>query len=146
MLTDPTTLYNAKKLKKEADAAYLVFKKNPSVANANSWTMAVRAFNDYCVTMVKSMIEDDAADKTADILANPDKYKTCGQCGAEVLYLTSDKNYVASSDFIEDFPGWCYPCLVEHCTTHECEGCTVPEDYRTCSFKEAKNLLMQGES
>lgn len=144
-MIDSNTLVTAKDLKATSDAAYLVFKKNPSVANANGWATANRAFTDFCINTIEALIEEDA-DKTADILANPDKYKKCSQCNSEILYLTSNDNYVASSDFIEDFPGWCYPCLVKHCTTHECESCEVPEDYRTCSFKEAKNLLMQGES
>lgn len=131
----------AKQLKKESEAAYLVFKKTPTLENANTWTTKVRAYNDFCVKAIESMIRDnDAANKKEEILANVEKYKKCEQCGAELLYLTAEDNYIASSDFIEDFPGWCYPCLVEHCLNHDCSTCTVVAEPAKCSFVEVKKL------
>lgn len=145
-MIDILVLNNARKLKKEMDAAYKVFKKTPTFENANLWTAKVREYNDFCVKAIETLIsEDDAANKKEEILANVDKYKKCNQCEAELLYLTSEDNYVASSDFVEDFPGWCYPCLVEYCTTHECEGCTVTKRPFNCSFAEIKKLNMPAE-
>ena len=142
-MIDDLTIEHAAKLKKVADAAYLVFKKSPTTVNAATWTQASRDFNTFCVDAISKLIEEDITDKTAEILANADKYKTCNQCGAKLLYLTSDTNYVASSDFLEDFPGWCYPCLLEYCTTHNCEGCTVTSRPSNCSFLDVKNLHLQ---
>jgi hypothetical protein len=141
------TLTQAKELKKIADSSYIVFKKNPTTVNASNWTVASRNFTDFCVKTISDLIIEDQ-DLTSEILANPDRYKTCKQCDAELLYLTDANNYVASSDFVEAFPGWCYPCLVEYCTTHECEGCTVTTRPFNCPFSEVKKLhlnQMQGD-
>lgn len=135
------TLLTAKKLKETSDAAYLVFKKNPSIANANSWVAAKQAFTDFCISTIEALIEDTAGDAADKILTNFDKYRACERCGAELLFPTTRDNYIASSDFLEDFPGWCYPCLVEHCSNQNCDTCTVPADNQNCSFKEVKNLL-----
>ena len=138
-MIDSTVLYTATKLKKEMDAAYIVFRKDPTVERAALWTTATTLFNDFCVKTINSLIEDDT-DKRAEILANIDEYKICKQCGAEVLYLIDDKNFVTNINFVEDFPGWCFDCLVKHCTKTECKDCTVSKNTANCPFAEVKRL------
>ena len=140
MTIDSSTLKTAKELKAALDAAYLVFKKQPVIDNASRWTAAQHAYNDFCVNLVTKLIEpDDIEDMTEEILTNIDEYKTCKQCNAELLFPTSNTGYLASSDFIAEFPGWCYPCLTEYCATHECGACDITNPL-TCTFKEVKKL------
>lgn len=133
----------AVELKRTMDAAYLVFKKSPTVEASAQWTAATRAYKEYCVKTITNLVDERINDLTSEenIIENFDKYHECKTCGAELLYKTSDTDYIASSDFIEDFPGWCYPCLVEHCSNQNCDSCTVSADPQNCSFKEVKNLL-----
>lgn len=138
-MIDTTTRLEARQLKKEKDAAYLVFKKHPSVENANIWSAASRAYDDFCIKTITDLITDEDSSKE-EVLANFDKYKTCKTCGTELLYLSGVNNYVAGVNFVEDFPGWCYDCLVEYCTSHKCEGCTVSSRPLNCSFAEVKKL------
>ena len=140
-MIDITVVDRAVQLKKELDAAYLVFKKAPTIENSAAWMTATRAYNDYCISIMTGLVDDRIEQLTyrEDIVANFDKYKKCNHCGAELLYPTTGDKFVASSDFVEGFPGWCYPCLVEYCTTHECEGCTV-NTRLACPFKEVKKL------
>jgi hypothetical protein len=145
-MIDTTIINTTRQLKKELDAAYLVFKKKPTTDNAATWNAATIAFKDFCVKTIESLIEDTgASNKEQEILANLEEYKTCKQCGAELLYPTNNHHYVASSDFLEDFPGWCYCCLEEHCVKTDCESCKVAADPATCSFKEVKKLALQGK-
>jgi hypothetical protein len=58
----------------------------------------------------------------------------------------NDRHYIASSEFIEQFPGWCYSCLTEHCAEQDCETCIVSKDPDSCSFKEVKNIYSQTNS
>ena len=143
-MIDATILAQAKQLKKEMESAYTIFKRQPDIDNANSWTTAVKTYNDFCVDFVTNLIEDEelSASKKAEVLANIEKYKTCKQCNTDMLYLSGTDNYVASSDFVMDFPGWCFSCLVEYCTTHECVGCTVTTRPTNCPFSEIKKLHM----
>ena len=46
-MIDIMVVDQAVKLKKEADAAYLVFKRTTTVENSARWTSAARAYNDY---------------------------------------------------------------------------------------------------
>lgn len=146
-MIDNITVDKATQLKNTMDAAYLVFKKTPTFENANIWTAATRAYNDFCITTITNLVkaQEDESNIHEDIIANTEKYKTCKQCGAELLYLTSDNNYIASSAFLENFPGWCYSCLVDYCATHECEGCTVTSRPFKCSFLEVKKFYTQDE-
>ena len=141
-MIDVTTLTRAKNLKKIANAAYTVFKKDPSTVNASGWTLANRNYTDFCVKTFNELIGEDD-DLTSEILSNIEKYKTCKSCGSELLFLTSRDSYIASSDFVEAFPGWCYSCLVEYCTTHSCEGCKVTTRPFNCPFSEIKNIHLQ---
>lgn len=141
-----TVVDKAVELKRAMDAAYLVFKKTPSGETSAAWTATARNYKDYCVKVITDLVDGRIADLTyrEDIIENFDKYHECKTCGAELLYKTSDTDYIASSDFIEDFPGWCYPCLLEHCMNTECESCTV-NTKTICPFAEVKKLQMQGE-
>lgn len=145
-MIDIMVVDQAVKLKKELDAAYLVLKQNPTVENSATWTAATRAYHDYCISVMTNLVNEriGAIDKAEDIAKNFDKYSKCETCGAELLYKTSDTKYIASSDFIEDFPGWCYPCLIEHCASTQCENCTVNTE-PTCPFAEVKKLTAQGD-
>lgn len=146
-MIDIMVIDKAVKLKREADAAYLVFKRTPTVENSARWTSAARAYNDYCVSVMTKLVDEriGAIDKAEDIATNFDKYSKCETCDADLLYKTSDTKYVASSDFIEDFPGWCYPCLVEHCANTQCEDCTV-NTKPVCPFAEVKKLTAEGDA
>lgn len=141
-MINTTTLQTAANLKKTADAAYKVFKLKPTVDNASNWTNASRAFNDFCVETVTDLIEKDSTDKQEEILSKIDEYKTCQQCGAEVLYQISDRQFITNINFLEDFPGWCFDCLLAYCTTHSCEGCEVNPKLlaKNCPFSEVKKL------
>jgi hypothetical protein len=131
-------------LKKKRDAAYTVFKKTPTVENASKHTIAAQAFTNFCIETMAALVEDTGdPDKREEILANIEDYKTCKQCGSEVLYQVDNRGYIASSDFLEDFPGWCYTCLVEHCCAQDCSTCTLVADPSKCSFKEVKNSYLQ---
>lgn len=145
-MIDIQVVDQAVKLKKEADAAYLVFKRTPTIENSARWTSAARAYNDYCVNVMTKLVDEriGAINKAEDIVTNFDKYSKCEACGADLLYKTSDTKYIASSDFIEDFPGWCYPCLVEHCSNTQCEDCTV-NTKPVCPFAEVKKLTTEGD-
>lgn len=141
-----TTVDKAVELKRAMDAAYLVFKKSPTVEASAQWTAATRAYKEYCVKTITNLVDERIAEVTfrEDIIKNFDKYHKCKVCGAELLYKTSDTDYIASSDFIEDFPGWCYPHLLEHCMNTECESCTV-NTKPICPFAEVKKLTAQGD-
>lgn len=147
-MIDVSVIDKAVKLKKEMDAAYLVFKKTPTIENSATWTAATRTYNDYCIQIITSLVNErtGVSDHLEDITENFDKYRKCEQCGAELLFPTRDDAFIASSDFVEGIPGWCYSCLLEYCTTHECEGCTVNKSPYGCSFAEVKKLRIQGES
>lgn len=144
-MIDITVVDQAVKLKKEMDAAYLVFKREPVAENAFRWNSAMRAYNDYCISIMTDLVNERIGDinRAEDIAKNFDKYSTCKVCDAELLYKTVGDKYIASSDFVEDFPGWCYPCLLEHCATHQCETCTVVDNTATCKFKEVKEIHVQ---
>ena len=143
-MLDYTVIEKANQLKKTMDAAYTVFRKRPSVENAAKHTTATAAFTDYCtnaiIEMIKEINQEDTTDKRAEILAKFDEYKLCTRCGAELLYMVDKDQYVENIDFLEDFPGWCYSCLLEYCTTHRCEDCTVTVRNFDCPFVEVKKL------
>ena len=153
-----TTIDRAVQLKKKMDAAYLVFKKQPTIEASAQWTSATRAYNDYCVNVVDSLVEDRINETTyhEDILTNFERYRKCSCCDAPLLFPVKTsvgegdievvEDFVASSDFVDGFPGYCYPCLVEYCTTHECATCEVNSIPATCIFKEVKNLQLQEEA
>lgn len=141
-MIDNTVLKVAKQLKDKKDAAYSVFRRRPTTDHSAAYTMASKAFTDFCISTIEDLIQDTpVADKQSEILANLEDYRVCKHCGCELLYATEDK-YIASSDFLEDFPGWCYTCLSEHCAATNCEACKVA-DPATCSFVEIKKLNEQ---
>ena len=147
-MIDITVVDKAVQLKKEMDAAYLVFKKTPSVEASARWTAATRAYNDYCVKTISKLVDERIEDVNhlEDIINNFDKYSKCETCGAEILFRVNGDKFVASSDYVEGFPGWCYPCLVEYCTTHDCKRCDVTSDHSSCKFAEVKKLHVQEEA
>jgi hypothetical protein len=130
-------------LKNEAEAAHMILRKEPTLVNANRHSTSFSAFKAFCVEAMETLMtasDEPKPDKKSEILANIDKYKTCGQCGTAILHQLSDEDYIASSDFLEDFPGWCYTCLTEYCLTHSCQTCDIAKDPTTCSFKYVKNI------
>ena len=135
MISD-TALAKARQYKKEMDAAYVVLKRSPSLYNASEWTSAMKRYNDFCVKIITDLFEDEE-NKKAEILANIDKYKKCNHCGTQLLYPIDAHNFIDSSDFLADFPGWCYSCLLEHCAKHECETCKLTNPAK-CTFSEVK--------
>lgn len=130
-------------LKNKMDAAYIVFAKKPTSTNNSRYTEASQAFRDYCIETMAKLVEDTPADNTTTILENVDKYKSCAQCGSLLLYAVTEDRYVASGDFVEDFPGWCHTCLADYCCTHECETCELAADHTTCTFKEIKKIYTE---
>ena len=144
MLTqDLLDKYNS--LKQKKDAAYLVFKKEPSLINATRHSVATQAYTSFCIETMEFLAEETPADNKDEILASIERYKTCQQCGREVLYAVSDKHFIESSEFVPAFPGWCHTCLVDYCCDHECQFCTLTEDYESCSYKEIKNIYKATE-
>lgn len=132
-----------KDLKKKRDAAYLVFKKEPSMINATKHAGAVQAFTSFCIETMEVLAgEEDTGNKEEEILANIDAYKTCKTCGANILYQVDAGHFIGSSEFVEDFPGWCHSCLIDHCCKVECQYCALTKDYENCSYKEIKNIYM----
>jgi hypothetical protein len=132
----------ALKLKKAMDAAYLVFKKKPSVENAATWTAATRAYNNFCVQTISGMLNElTLPNIEADIAANLEEYEVCKKCSTVVLHTTDEAKWVRDLGFVAYFPGWCYDCLVEHCKTTDCESCTATRFKDNCPFLEVKKLL-----
>ena len=143
-MLDSTTLGTYLQLKKRMDAAYTVFKKEPSVINATRHTAAAQAFTTFCVdTMAVLAGDTEDSNKKEQILANIEQYRTCEKCESELLYPVDNRGFIESNDFVPDFPGWCHTCLVEHCCAHDCATCTLPEDADTCSYKEIKKLYLE---
>ena len=138
-------------LKKTSDAAFTIFRKDPSVENATRHIEASNILKAYCVNAFEALVSETPEEDPVsndEILANIDTYKTCTHCGSELLYLTDEDSYIASSDFLPDFPGWCYPCLTAHCSTQDCEACTIAKDPSTCSFRGIKEIQnpVEGET
>lgn len=142
-MIDSNVLIAASKLKKAMDATYVVFRKEPSVEHATLWTAATTKFNDYCANTIKGLIEKDSEDRREEILANFEEYRICKQCGAKVLYRIDDNHFVEATDFVEDFPGWCYSCLVDHCINTGCAKCEVAANNSSCSFKYIKDIYVK---
>jgi hypothetical protein len=145
MLTqDLLDKYNS--LKKKKDAAYLVFKKEPSMINATRHSVATQAFTSFCIETMESLAEAPEVDLKEEILANIDEYKTCKQCDKVILYAVQENNsFVESSEFVPGFPGWCHTCLIDYCCNHECEYCARTDDYENCSYREIKNIYKATE-
>ena len=139
------TLAMYKQYKQEMDAAYTVFKRTPNLTNATRHSMAVQTFNNFCVETIKRLA-DDTEDKVSSktIIENIESYRTCKQCGSEVIYVVSGDHFVASGDFLPEFPGWCYTCLVEHCLRTSCGKCKITSNKYDCPFSEVKKLYQEG--
>lgn len=139
-------LYKYKQLKEKMDAAYTVFRKDPTVTNASRHTTAAQAFTNFCVDTMAELAGSGNEDQNRDdlILSNIDNYKTCKKCGSELLYLVSEDRFIGSSEFVPEFPGWCHTCLIEHCLRTECTECTVAATPASCSYKEIKNIYKEG--
>lgn len=148
-MLDSNTLNNYLRLKKEMDAAYLVFKKEPSISNATKHTAATQAFTAFCVNTMAELtgVTDEAPDKQAEILANFDQYKTCSKCNTDLLFKVNDQHFIESIEFVPEFKGWCHTCLVAHCCNIECADCKIAEaqnyDIADCPYKEVKKLYDQ---
>lgn len=140
-MLDQDIIATAQKLKKIMDATYLIFKKDPTKDNARRRAKAAQAFANFCKEVFNSLITD--VSYTEEILNNLDSYQTCKQCDAELIYLTSTDNYVSSFDFIKEFPGWCYSCLVKHCATTDCKMCMLSSDANTCPLKWVDKVPIQ---
>lgn len=112
-MIDITVVDHAVKLKREAKAAYLVFKKEPTIENSAYWICANRAYVDYCVSTMTKLVNKriDTITIAEDNAANFDKYSKCTPCGSEIFFGTDDEDFITSSDFIEGFPGWAIPDL-----------------------------------
>ena len=123
----------------DANTAYAIFKKNPTTSNANNWSLATRAFNEFCVKAIKDLLEE-TKEASSDVASNLEAFKKCKQCGSDLLFSTTEGHFIASSDFLEEFPGWCYSCLVEHCQNTDCSECKVSTDPSVCSFKRVKEV------
>jgi hypothetical protein len=82
----------------------------------------------------------------ADLIEVEDleEYYRCKQCGSRLLVKIYDDRYIGSSDFLAEFPGWCYTCLVEHCCKTDCNTCKV-KDKEDCSFSHIKDFYLSDE-
>lgn len=138
-------LVTYKDLKSKMDAAYTVFKKDPSYQNVSRHNAAVQAFTTFCVNAMAELVGEEPADNRNQILENIEDYRTCKKCESEILFQTDEKHYIASSDFVPEFPGWCYTCLVEHCLKTNCEECKVASDPAACSFKDVKTFYQESD-
>jgi hypothetical protein len=139
LLTEYTTL------KQQKDAAYTVFKKEPSTINASRHAIATQRFTTFCIETMETLAGETTPDHSDDILANIENYRTCKKCEAEILYQVDEGRFIESSDFVPDFPGWCYPCLIEHCCKADCSACTLVTDPEKCSYKEIKKIYTDTE-
>ena len=70
-----------------------------------------------------------------------EEYYRCKQCGSNLLVKIYDGYYVCKSDFVEEFPGWCRTCLIDHCCETDCTTCTI-KDKEDCSFIDIKELYL----
>jgi len=131
-----------KELKELTEAAYLVFKKLPNPENASRYSSLKLQLQELCVEIVEDMMKEQfpEKDKKDTILNNIEEYRFCKTCDSEILYQVSPEEYIASSDFVEDFPGWCYDCLLTHCSETKCEECMVSKDPTSCSFRKIKEI------
>ena len=131
-----------KELKELTEAAYLVFKKLPTQENASRYSSLKLQLQELCVEIVEDMMKEQfpEEDKKEPILENIEKYRYCKTCDSEILYQISPEEFIASSDFVEGFPGWCYDCLLTHCSKTNCDECTVSEDPTSCSFRSVKEI------
>ena len=79
----------------------------------------------------------------ADIIEIEDleEYYRCKQCGSKLLVKIDNDRYIASSDFIIEFPGWCHTCLIEHCVKTDCKACKI-KDKQDCSYAYMKDFYM----
>ena len=129
-------------LKREMDAAYIVFKKEPSMVNATRHATAAQKFNSFCIEAMAELADEEPTfiEDTEHILENFDDYKSCKKCGVELLFRVDDKHYIKHLNFVPGFPGYCYACLVKRCCSIDCNRCTLVDDPSTCSFKEVKNI------
>jgi hypothetical protein len=69
----------------------------------------------------------------------------CLECGCKLLFNVpgTDGEYIASSEYIEEFP-YCHTCMVEYCCSQDCETCER-KDKEECSFKDMKEYYLQPE-
>ena len=135
-------------LKNKLDAAYLVFRRQPSLESAAKHTNAMQEFRSYCINTMADLVGDksDTSAENNKILENFEDYEVCKQCRTKVVFRTAEDQFIKSKDFLADFPGWCYNCLVEHCYQTDCQACTVAADPSKCSFKEVKNTYTTNQS
>lgn len=145
MLLNEELLNKYNEFKQKKEAAYIVFKKEPSAVNASRHAVAVQRFNNFCQEAMEIVAGKPAPDYSEDILADIERYRTCKKCGAEIIYQIDEGRFIESSDFVPDFPGWCYTCLTEHCCEQDCSTCTLVTDPSACSYKEIKKIYTATE-
>jgi hypothetical protein len=130
-----------KMLRQKTDAAYLVLKHEPSSVNVTRHAALAQELSKYSVeTMAAISAYEPPQLNKAAALENLETYGTCSTCEKPLLYDMENEELVVTQDFVPGFPGWCYQCLVTHCTTHDCEYCELVADADTCSFKEVKYI------
>jgi len=70
---------------------------------------------------------------------NINRYAYCRKCNCKLIIPLERGRWICSSAFVEEFPGWCYECLLTHCLNTECEVCEI-KDKKECSFKGIKEF------
>lgn len=139
-MLDQAVLAEYFKLKNERDISYKIFKRKPSAENASKHTIAVQNFTNFCVENMAALADDNESNRKEEILSKLADYKSCKTCGADLLYIIDEQNYIERNDFVAAFPGLCFDCLTKHCSSTSCEACDLVEDSAVCGFKELKNI------
>jgi hypothetical protein len=150
---DQTMLLNYKKLKKESDAAYTLFKKSPDSGSALARREALQRFRDFCVeSMAQLAIEAGFREKPVSdeqILKDIEKYRSCEKCDTTLVLTLNDGRLITQDSFVPEFPGWCHNCLLEHCMQTECSNCAVirrdcvvAKTVSHCPYKEIKEIAL----
>ena len=135
-----------KQLKLRMDAAYDVFRRVPSQAAAVRYHTNTHTFKTFCTEAMQQFADESPSsglDKET-ILANFDSYRICNSCLKELLFRTQSDDFVATLDFIQEFPGSCFTCQVDYCVEQDCVTCSEnPEsEPDKCPFKEIKNIYL----
>lgn len=150
---DQTMLLNYKKLKKEADAAYTLFKKAPTSELATVRRETLQNFRDFCTDAMAQLAADagyrERTISDAEITKDIDKYKSCTKCYSTLAMPLSDGKLIKQAEFIPEFPGWCHSCLLEHCKQTDCANCRVihydcvtAKAVSHCPYKEIKEIAL----
>lgn len=121
------------------DSMYDLYLNEPNELNYTRHKQSAEAFTRFCVnTMINLVEQSNRSSKKSQIPF--EDYLTCKTCGAALL-VSTEGGYIGSSDFMEEYPGWCLPCILEfidtHCKTEgSCKTCSVHTDSEACIFKD----------